>query len=129
MEGKKRIVVVEDELAISKLISYVLENAGFAVNVEFDGANALESILNSPPDLVLLDLMLPSMSGFEILSKLRTDDKTMTLPVIVLTCRGQEDDKEHAFRLGVTDYVTKPFSPTSLVAILRSVLATKGIAN
>jgi two-component system alkaline phosphatase synthesis response regulator PhoP len=124
MEPKKSIAVVEDEIAISKLITYVLESAGFHVRAIFDGGEALEKIRENPPDLVLLDLMLPTISGFELLSKLKGEPCLSKLPVIVLTCRSQDEDKDRAFRLGAIEYVTKPFSPTGLVAMLKSILSS-----
>lgn len=126
MEVIKRITVIEDEPVISKLILYVLENVGFSVEIEHDGQNALINIKRNLPDLVLLDLMLPSMSGLEILTELRSDDRTKNIPIVVLTSRSQDDDKEKAFQLGASDYVTKPFSPDNLVTILLSTLANKG---
>lgn len=123
MEGKTRIVVVEDETAISKLIAYVLQNAGYQVEAYPDGGEALCAIIKNPPTLILLDLMLPTMSGFEILAKLKQDEVLKNIPVVVLTCRGQDEDKEKAFKLGVSEYMTKPFSPTGLVSILGNVIS------
>lgn len=123
MNGQKRIAVVEDETAISKLIAYVLGNAGFTVEAYTDGGEALKAITRNPPNLILLDLMLPTMSGFEILAKLKQDEVLKNIPVVVLTCRGQDEDKEKAFKLGVSEYMTKPFSPTGLVAILGNVMS------
>jgi DNA-binding response OmpR family regulator len=129
MEGKIRIIVVEDEAAISKLISYVLQNAGFMVEAYTDGGEALEAITKNPPNLILLDLMLPTMSGFEILTKLKQDENFKKIPVVVLTCRGQDEDKEKAFKLGVSEYMTKPFSPTGLVAILGDVMSREKMST
>lgn len=123
MNGKTRVIVVEDETAISKLIAYVLQNAGYLVEAHPDGGDALNAIIRNPPALILLDLMLPTMSGFEILARLKQDDSLKNIPVVVLTCRGQDEDKEKAFKLGVTEYITKPFSPTGLVAILANVMS------
>jgi len=102
----------------------VLESAGFQVRAIFDGGEALEKIKENPPDLVLLDLMLPTISGFELLSRLKGEPCLGKLPVIVLTCRGQDEDKDRAFRLGALEYVTKPFSPTGLVTILKNILSS-----
>ncbi|NLI39594.1 MAG: response regulator [Caldisericales bacterium] len=124
MEPKKSIAVVEDEVAISKLIAYVLENAGFHVRTIFDGGEALEKIKNDPPDLILLDLMLPTMSGFELLSRIKEEASLSRVPIVVLTCRGQDEDKDRAFRLGAIEYVTKPFSPTGLVAMLKNIFSS-----
>lgn len=123
MEGKKRIIIVEDETAISKLIVYVLQNACYNVEAYTDGGEALEAIVKAPPDLVLLDLMLPTMSGFEILTHLKQNESLKRIPVVVLTCRGQDEDKEKAFKLGVQEYMTKPFSPTGLVSVITAVVS------
>jgi len=125
MDGKKTVLVADDEVAVSKLICYVLENAGFNVKIAQDGGDALDQIIKETPDLVLLDLMLPTISGFEILSKIRENEKLKSLPIIVLTCRGQEEDKQKATHLGVTEYLTKPFSPSGLINIIRNVMVNR----
>lgn len=123
MVDKKRIAVVEDETAISKLIAYVLLNAGFTVETHADGGEALNAIIGNPPALIVLDLMLPTMSGFEILTHLKQNESLKRIPVVVLTCRGQDEDKEKAFKLGVQEYMTKPFSPTGLVSVITAVVS------
>ena len=125
MDGKKTVLVADDEVAVSKLIRYVLENAGFNVIIIQDGGEVLDHINKETPDLILLDLMLPTISGFEILGKIRENEKLKNLPVIVLTCRGQEEDKQKAIHLGVTEYLTKPFSPSGLIDIIRNVMANR----
>lgn len=113
------ILVVDDEVAIAKLIKFVLESNGFQVRLAGDGNSALEAIRENMPDLVVLDLMLPTISGFDVLLSIRQEMGIDSLPVVVLTCRGQREDKERAIRCGATEYITKPFSPTSLVATVR----------
>lgn len=113
------ILVVDDEVAIAKLIKFVLESNGFQVRLAGDGNSALEAIRENMPDLVVLDLMLPTISGFDVLLGIRQEMGIDNLPIVVLTCRGQREDKERAIRCGATEYITKPFSPTSLVATVR----------
>jgi len=113
------ILVVDDEVAIAKLIKFVLESNGFQVRLAGDGNSALEAIRENMPDLVVLDLMLPTISGFDVLLSIRQEMGIDNLPIVVLTCRGQREDKERAIRCGATEYITKPFSPTSLVATVR----------
>jgi DNA-binding response OmpR family regulator len=114
------ILVVDDEVAIAKLIKFVLESNGYEVRIAPDGNSAIDSIKEKTPDLVVLDLMLPTISGFEVLENIRSDMGITAMPVIVLTCRGQKEDRDKALRLGATEYITKPFSPTSLVNTLKS---------
>ncbi len=122
----KKVLVVEDELAIAKLIKYVLENSNFEVTLVHEGKDALEKVKTFSPDIMVLDLMLPVMSGFEILEYLGDKKLLDDLPVIVLTCRGQEEDKVKAMRLGASEFMTKPFSPSGLVAVLNSILNKSG---
>jgi DNA-binding response OmpR family regulator len=116
------ILVVDDEAAIAKLIKFVLETNGWAVRTASDGNQALDEIKSKVPDLMVLDLMLPTISGFEVLEKLRVDHSGSPFPVVVLTCKGQKEDRDKAFGLGAREYITKPFSPNSLVNVLKTFL-------
>ena len=113
-----RILVVEDEEAMVAGLQYALEREGYEVAVARDGAAALELLRKSAPDLVLLDVMLPRRSGFDVLAQLRRDGREV--PVILLTAKNQEIDKLHGFDLGADDYVTKPFSLVELLARVRA---------
>lgn len=117
-----RILVVEDEAALATLLSYNLENAGFSVAVAATGEDALLALAEDPPDLVLLDWMLPHVSGIEICRRIRRAPETRDLPVIMLTARGEEPDRIRGLEVGADDYVTKPFSPGELVARIRALL-------
>lgn len=116
-----RILVVEDDPDIAELVEHHLSRAGYATSVVGTGADALERI-RERPDLVLLDLMLPGLSGFEICRKMRSDPQTASVPIIMLTARAEEESRVQGLELGADDYVTKPFSPRELVARLRAVL-------
>lgn len=116
------ILVVDDEPAISEMISTSLELAGFKVKLSANGALAHQMIINDRPDLVLLDWMMPMMSGIELTKKLKRDERTADIPVILLTARGDEDDRISGLDAGADDYVVKPFSPRELVARIRAVL-------
>ena len=116
------ILVVDDEPAICEMISTSLELAGFKVKLSANGALAHQMIVNDRPDLVLLDWMMPMMSGIELTKKLKRDDRTADIPVILLTARGDEDDRISGLDAGADDYVVKPFSPRELVARIRAVL-------
>lgn len=118
----KRIIIVEDERDIADLVDHYLRKEGFHTEIIADGGRALERIRKSPPDLVVLDLMLPGMDGLEICRTLRSEEKFRSLPIIILTAKGGESDKVVGLELGADDYVTKPFSPRELVARVRALL-------
>lgn len=116
----KTILIVEDEPGITMAIKDELEFEGFDVRLAKDGIAGLQSILGSPPHLIVLDLMLPGKNGFEICAELR--QRGIRTPIIILTARGQEADKIRGLELGADDYVTKPFSLAELLARIRAVL-------
>ena len=119
---KPRILIVEDETALVELLRYNLEQAGFSVAVAYDGEEALASVQEDTPDLILLDWMLPLMSGIEVCRQVRRQTATANVPIIMLTARGEEGDRVRGLDAGADDYVPKPFSPTELVARIRAVL-------
>jgi two-component system phosphate regulon response regulator PhoB len=122
-----RILVVEDEVDLAELVAFNLRGEGHQVAVAHDGATALAEIQRNPPDLVVLDVMLPDISGIEVCRRLRRKPETIRLPVIMLTARSDEVDRVVGFEVGADDYVAKPFSPRELVlrveAILRRTVA------
>jgi two-component system, OmpR family, phosphate regulon response regulator PhoB len=120
------VLIVEDETALVELLRYNLEQSGFRVSVAYDGEEALASVQEDVPDLILLDWMLPLMSGIEVCRQLRRQTITANLPIIMLTARGEEGDRVRGLDAGADDYVSKPFSPTELVARIRAVLRRSG---
>jgi DNA-binding response OmpR family regulator len=116
------VMVIEDEKEISDLIRYNLERAGYRVAASANGEEGLQRLFESRADAVVLDLMLPGLSGLEVLREIRGEAATRELPVVVLTARSAEMDKLLGFEHGADDYVTKPFSPRELVARLRALL-------
>ena len=116
------ILVVEDEAALVTLLRYNLEREGFRVAVAADGEEALLLAREEKPDLVLLDWMLPLLSGIEVCRQLRRMTETRSVPIIMLTARGEEGDKLRGLDSGADDYITKPFSPSELVARIRAVM-------
>ncbi len=116
------ILVVEDEPAIQELVALNLEQAGFGVSKAGSGEQAIDLVRAELPDLVVLDWMLPGMSGLEVARKLRADRRTADLPIIVLTARAGEQDKLSGLEGGADDYMVKPFSPKELVARIKAVL-------
>ena len=117
-----RILLVEDESALAELVAYNLAKAGMEATVAGDGEEALLRLKEAPPDLLVLDWMLPSVSGLEVCRRLRRDPKTRNLPVIMLTARAEEGDRVRGLEVGADDYMVKPFSPAELIARIRAVL-------
>jgi len=117
-----RILVVDDESSIRDMIGFSLSRAGFCFAEAVDAAQARVEIRRAPPDLILLDWMLPGCSGIEFVKALRSDPDTRSIPVIMLTARSEEDDKVRGLRDGADDYVTKPFAPKELIARIEALL-------
>jgi two-component system phosphate regulon response regulator PhoB len=116
------VLVVEDEDALSTLLQYNLEKEGYDVTVAGDGEEALILVDERQPDLVVLDWMLPKVSGIEVCRRLRSRSETRNVPIIILTARGEETDRIRGLDTGADDYVVKPFSMTELTARIRAVL-------
>lgn len=121
-EMSARILVVEDEPAVNELIVINLHHAGFEVMTTEDAETAWRLLSGTPPDALLLDWMLPGMSGFQLIRHMRADSRWRDVPVIMLTARTDEVDKISALEAGADDYITKPFSPRELVARVKAVL-------
>ncbi|MCS6806326.1 MAG: response regulator transcription factor [Acidobacteriota bacterium] len=120
---KRRVLIIEDDPDISRSIQYNLERTGeYDVHVATSGEQGLERLLRHPPDLLVLDVNLPHMSGFEICRRLRRDEATMHIPVVMLTARTAETDKVLGLELGADDYVTKPFSMRELIARIKAIM-------
>ena len=120
--GMKRILIIEDDHDIVELVRYNLANEGFQVLAAFDGGSGLAALKKSPPDLLLLDLMLPKLSGLDICREIRRDESLNRLPILMLTARGDEADRVVGLEMGADDYVTKPFSPRELLARVKALL-------
>lgn len=120
------ILVVEDDPALAELLRYNLAREGFAVTTAADGDAALAAAEDSPPDLMVLDWMIPGLSGIEVCRRLRRRDATRAMPIIMLTARGEETDRIEGLESGADDYMVKPFSPGELAARIRAVLRRTG---
>jgi two-component system, OmpR family, alkaline phosphatase synthesis response regulator PhoP len=118
----RSIIIVEDDEDIADSIRYNLEREGFRVRIAVTGEDAVNLILSGPPNLILLDLNLPGMSGFEICRRLRAESPTAKIPIVMLTARADETDKVLGLNMGADDYVTKPFSMRELVARINAAL-------
>lgn len=115
-----RVLIVEDEPNIVESLSFVLRHAGYAVTSAADGETALGLLRDSPPDLLVLDLMLPGINGFEVLKTVKSTPALATMPVIVLTAKGQARDRRMAEDIGADGFMTKPFSNRELVELVRT---------
>ena len=120
--AEKTILIVDDEAPIRDMLRVALEMAEYAVMEAADAQEAHAIIVDQKPDLILLDWMLPGTSGIELARRLKKDDMTRELPIIMLTAKGEEDNKIQGLEIGADDYITKPFSPRELVARLKAVL-------
>ncbi len=126
-DQKKTVLVVEDEEDILALLHFNLIKAGYDADCASHGEEALKAVAAKKPDLILLDLMLPGIDGLEICRRLRNDEETSEIPIIMLTARGEEEDIVRGLELGADDYVTKPFSIKVLLARVQTVLRRKGL--
>ncbi len=119
---KPKVLVVDDEPPLTMMLRYNLERAGFDVRVCEDGEAALAAVAEDPPDVILLDWMLPAVSGLEVCRRIRRAEPTRGVPIIMLTARGEEADRVRGLDTGADDYVTKPFSPVELIARMRALM-------
>ena len=126
MTHARRILVVEDDRDIADLIRLYLQRAGHSVSLVASGQEALAAVRRAPPDLVVLDLMLPGLDGFGVCKALRADAATAAIPIIMVTARADETDRVAGLELGADDYVTKPFSPRELTARVKALLRRAG---
>lgn len=116
----KRVLLIEDEPNIIQAISFILSRDGWRVDTHADGATALDAVARRVPDVVILDVMLPNRSGFDVLQDLRANPETQSLPVLMLTARGQDRDRELAARYGASEFMTKPFSNAAVLDTVRA---------
>lgn len=116
MTAAKRVLLAEDEPNIVESLTFLLERAGFEVSVASDGRQALGAALESPPDVLVLDVMLPELDGYEVLRQLRADGRAAGLPVLMLTAKGQREDRETALECGADMFMTKPFANAEITA-------------
>ncbi len=117
-----KVLIVEDEKALAEILEYNFKKEGYVVDTASDGEIALDKIIFKAPDLIILDWMLPKLSGIELCRKVRTNKKIKNIPIIMLTARGEEEDRLKGLEMGADDYVTKPFSINELLARAKAVL-------
>jgi two-component system alkaline phosphatase synthesis response regulator PhoP/two-component system response regulator VicR len=125
IERQKKILVVDDERHIVRLIQVNLERAGHQVVAAFDGKEALKKVASENPDLLVLDVMMPFMDGFEVLKHLKSDAKTKDIPVVMLTAKAQDADVFRGWASGVDMYLTKPFNPMELLTVIKRIFEAR----
>lgn len=118
----RHVLLIEDEPNIVEAVRFILARDGWTVSSHADGATAVDAVMRANPDVVVLDVMLPGRSGFDILRDLRTNPDTEALPIMMLTARGQSKDKERAESFGVSHFMTKPFSNKEVLEQLRALV-------
>lgn len=121
-----KILVVDDEVDIVELLSYNLKKEGFTVDPAYDGEEALKKLKSEKYSLIILDLMLPGLQGMELCRIIRNDPKNASLPIIMLTAKGEEIDKVLGLEMGADDYITKPFSPREVIARVKAIIRRTG---
>lgn len=119
---KTKVLLIEDDLSITELVRYNLERANYNIDTVGDGEEGLYMAMQNTPDVILLDWMLPNLSGLEICRQLRRNEDTANVPIILLTARADEPDRVRGLEMGADDYVVKPFSPKELIARIQAVL-------
>ena len=125
----RKILTCDDEKHIVKLIEVNLERQGYEVITAYNGLECLEKVESDRPDLIVLDVMMPQMSGFEVLEKLKSNPDTETIPVIMLTARAQDVDVLRGWQSGVECYLTKPFNPMELIAFIKRIFSMEDSQN
>ena len=118
----KRILIADDEEHLGRLVKFKLESAGYEVDWRQNGKEAWEGINGKKPDLVILDVMMPEMTGFEVLKRIRADEELVSIPVILLSAKSQQEDVRAGMELGATEYITKPFRPAALLECVKRLL-------
>ena len=120
------VLVVDDEEYILRILGFAMRAEGWEVVTASNGEKALKCVREKAPDLLVLDLMMPVLDGYQVLRRLKEDNSTREIPVIVLSAKGRDFDRESAFELGADDYFTKPFSPQRLVERIHQMVAASG---
>jgi len=119
----KSILIIEDDPSFSRAINHIVEKEGYDVSTASNGMTGLRMVRENPPDLLILDVMLPGLDGFEICSQLRSDPPTAELPIIMLSAKGQETDRETGLKVGASEYLTKPVNRELLLETISRLLS------
>jgi DNA-binding response OmpR family regulator len=119
----KKILIIDDDAFIRRPLEFILREEGFAPVTAVDGEDGLAKLEGEKPDLIVLDLMMPGLDGFEVCRRVRTDPRFSSIPVILLTAKGQESDSERGLAVGATEFMSKPYSPSELLRRVREILS------
>ncbi len=117
----KKVLVVDDDIAIVKMVEFKLKAGGFEVICAFDGQEAMDKILTCKPDIIVADISMPEIDGIELTHRVRNNPETKDTPVIILTSRGEDEQREEARMIGATEFTTKPFAPSKLLSIVKKI--------
>ncbi|HAV43168.1 TPA: hypothetical protein DCX15_04050 [bacterium] len=123
----RKILVVDDEPYVVRALSFILKKGGHEVTTAADGQEALRHVEEDKPDLILLDIMMPDLDGFEVTQRLKKDPATKDIYIILITAKGQEEDRKRGFESGADDYITKPFSPTGLIKMIDGIFKERSL--
>lgn len=129
MKRKPRILVADDDAFIRRPLEWMLSQEGFEPQTVADGDECMEMLRSSPPDLLILDVMMPGLDGFEVCRRMKDDPKLREIPVVLLSARGREHDRERGMALGAAEYMTKPYSPTDLMQRIRGLLESCAVGE
>ncbi len=121
--SRPRVLVVDDDAFIRRPLQLLLERSGFEADTAREADEALDKARAHPPDLICLDIMMPGRDGYSVCESIRSEEDLKDIPVILLTARGQDSDRERGFRAGATEFISKPYSPKALVQLIRTLLA------
>jgi DNA-binding response OmpR family regulator len=125
MSSLKKILIVDDDAFIRRPLEFILRKEGYDARTAVNGADCLEKVETEAPDLIFLDVMMPGQDGFTVCGTLKRDDRFSHIPVILLSARGQENDRERGLSLGAADFMTKPYSPQELLRRVREILSER----
>lgn len=129
MSNKPRILIADDDAFIRRPLEWILLQEGFDADTVADGDECMERLGSGAPDLLILDVMMPGLDGFEICRRIKDDPKLRHIPVILLSARGREHDRERGLALGAEEYLTKPYSPSDLMQRIRGLLSTCAVGE
>ena len=129
MTRKPRVLIADDDAFIRRPLEWILTQEGFAAECAADGDECMERLRAEPPDLLILDVMMPGLDGFEICRRMKNEPALREIPVVLLSARGREHDRERGLALGAAEYLTKPYSPTDLMQRIRGLLETCAVGG
>lgn len=122
----KKVLIIEDDLSAARLTEYTLEQAGYEVITAYDGFDGLDKAVTECPDLIILDVMLPGLDGYEVCRQLRQESETATLPILIISAKARDDDRDIGLRVGADAYIAKPVDPSVIIQKVEDILSNTG---